>query len=148
MQRLLLILCFTVFLASGAIGGQSRSSKISKANPCPHGIDSELFRVNLQSGHVISTVNPFDNIGRCYEIERMDVLQILARNKALCGGRMPFALVDFGKESAPPNYFKGIVKGKGAYQYESAGNGLVTVHYFRLLSEAEQQIVERQNRIK
>lgn len=100
-----------------------RSDRISKA--CPSGV-----------GHVteLTTTNPFDNKGKCYRPFILVTMQILSRNKALfymqgSPGR-PFALIDFGKNSAPANYYSGIVKGKGAFQYTNAMGGLVTVHRF------------------
>lgn len=144
MKRLLVALMLVVIATpSFAAGKHAKRSKADSSNPCPHGIETKLFMVNLRSGHVKSVVNPFDNVGRCFDIQSMDVLQILSKSKALCGGREPLAMVDFGSASAPPNRFGGIVKGKGAYQYVSAMGALVTVHNFRLLSDDEQSAAMR-----
>ncbi|MGE3550892.1 MAG: hypothetical protein AB7I29_13455 [Geobacter sp.] len=144
MKQIILSLMLVVLALPASLYAAPRQSK--NANPCPNGIETRLFFINVQTGRARSMVNPFDNVGRCFEIKSMDVLQIISRNKALCGGKEPFALVDFGKSSAPPNYFGGIVKGMGAFQYESAYGELVTVHHFRLLSDSEKNEAIRANR--
>lgn len=144
MKRIVLVMLLVALVAPVSSHAAQRQTK--NANPCPNGIETRLFFINVQTGRARSMVNPFDNVGRCFEIKSMDVLQIISRNKALCGGKEPFALVDFGKSSAPPNYFGGIVKGKGAFQYESAYGELVTVHHFRLLNDSEKNEAIRANR--
>jgi len=91
---------------------QITESSIWNQKVCPGGIEDWKVLVNL---------NPFDSKDKCFEYQGR-LVQLLSRNQALFSlitATDPFALVDFGKDSAPLNYFSGVVLGKGAYSYQT-----------------------------
>jgi hypothetical protein len=84
---------------------------------CPRGMYDlfDLFRTN-----------PYETVGSCYMVGGAQI-QLLSRTVALFEMfSVPF-LIDFGKRSAPGQFYKGIVKGLGAYRYVDAMGRLRTV---------------------
>lgn len=96
------------------------------AKKCPNGVEKFNMLING---------NPFDNKGKCY-YATLTAFQLLGRNKSIVSvpGGNPLAIVDFGKESASVNFFRGVVKGRGAYQYKSVSSSITTVHKLDVVS--------------
>ena len=95
---------------------RERQRKIAKI--CPKGVGSVR--------DLIST-NPYDVKGRCFEFFGQK-LQILSRSIGLYSLSPELVYyINFGSNSAPANYYRGHVKGVGAYQYETVRGAVKTV---------------------
>ncbi len=74
--------------------------------------------------------------------------QLIARNVALFSlgsGPGAFAIIHFGKESAPVTYFQGVVRGYTTFTYHAASGADKTVHWLRALNHEERkEIAARQ----
>ena len=91
------------------------------AKICPKGVGSVR--------DLIST-NPYDVKGRCFEFFGQK-LQILSRSIGLYSLSPELVYyIDFGSNSAPANYYRGYVKGVGAFQYETVSGAVKTVPSF------------------
>jgi hypothetical protein len=78
---------------------------------CPNGVEAAMGK--------LPTFNPYDTEGRCFRFMGRSI-QLLDRSQGLfsfMSSDSPFALVDFGKSSAPVNFYSGVVLSKGAYSY-------------------------------
>ena len=78
---------------------------------CPNGVEAALGK--------LPTFNPYDTEGRCFRYMGRS-FHLIDRTHALFGfmsDSLPFAMVDFGKKSAPVNFYSGVVLSKGAYAY-------------------------------
>lgn len=76
---------------------------------------------SIESMQTLFTLNPYDSKGRCFNYSGR-LVQLLNKSQALFSiltGSTPYAFVDFGKDSAPINFYSGVVFGKGAYSYET-----------------------------
>lgn len=90
---------------------------------CPNGIED---------WKALTTMNPFDSKGRCFNYQG-GLVQMLDKSKGLfsfVSSREPFAMVDFGKDSVPRNYWYGVVIGKGAYSYQTVRGDLNNIFSF------------------
>ena len=107
---------------------------------CPRGIED---------GQVLTTMNPFDNKGRCFNYQG-GLVQMLNKGKGLfsfVSSREPFALVDFGKDSVPMNYWYGVVIGKGAYSYETVRGDVNNIFSFASVPKSKEREVWEKNKI-
>jgi hypothetical protein len=90
---------------------------------CPNGIE------DLE---VLLKINPYDSEARCFNyIGRL--VQLLNKNQALFSfmtASTPFSIVDFGKDSVPMGPFYAVVKGRGAYSYETVSGSRKIVFSF------------------
>jgi len=80
----------------------------------------------------IINYSPYDINGRCFNYSGR-LVQLLDRSQALfsiLNGSSPFSLIDFGKDSAPMNYYSGVVQGKGEYSYLSVDGAQKTIYAF------------------
>jgi hypothetical protein len=101
--------------------GQPAASEADKM--CPGGIEPMIKLVS---------VNPYDSEGRCFRYMGR-LVYLLNKSQGIYSAMSdsaPFALVDFGKASAPMNFYSGVVIGKGAYTYETALGGQEIVFSF------------------
>jgi hypothetical protein len=94
------------------------------AKRCPKGV-----KMMIQ----LYMTNPFDNKGMCFNINYpLRTFQLLSRTEAIFSvaseEQHPLAYFDFGKKSVPGDFWSGLARGNGAYQYESASGALVTIH--------------------
>jgi len=120
MKRIVLVVLLV------ALAVPARGADLSKQ--CPGGIE-DFFKM--------LTMNPFDNTGRCFETWGLQPLQLLSRTKGIyitSRSPEPVALIDFGKKSASASFFRGVVRGKGAFQYTAASGALVTIHRLEVLN--------------
>ncbi len=117
-----IILCVIFVSLVGTVKAEESTEWNSKI--CPDGI--------LPEG-TLSTTNPYDSKGQCYNYEG-GMVQLLSRNTALFSksatDKNPFAFINFGKASVPMdnlyrtiyapdgiNYYKGVVISNGTYSY-------------------------------
>jgi len=101
--------------------GQSTASEADKM--CPGGIEPMIKLVS---------VNPYDSTGKCFRYMGR-LVYLLNKSQGIYSAMSdsaPFAMVDFGKASAPMNFYSGVVIGKGAYSYETALGGQKIVFSF------------------
>lgn len=90
---------------------------------CPNGIED---------WKAFTTMNPFDGKGRCFNYQG-GLVQMLNKSRGLfsfISSSEPFAMVDFGKDSVPVNYWYGVVLGKGAYSYKTVRGDLNNIFSF------------------
>jgi len=126
-----IIVCVILFLAVPAWAAKKKNKA---AQPPPQTqqiqeeepIESNLWNQKLcpngiEDLEVLLKINPYDSEGRCFNyIGRL--VQLLNKNQAFFSfmtASTPFSLVDFGKYSVPMGPFYAVVKGKGAYSYET-----------------------------
>jgi hypothetical protein len=78
---------------------------------------------DIESMQTLFTINPYDSKGRCFNYSGR-LVQLLNKGQAffsILTGSTPNAFIDFGRDSAPINFYSGVVLGKGAYSYETVG---------------------------
>lgn len=130
------------------VWAQPGTSKAKEAEPLENSEWNQKICPNgIEEADKLLTLNPYDSKGRCFNYSGRFV-QLLNRNQALFSNGFtsdltPFALIDYGKESVPmealnvstlkglPVYrFYGVVKGKGAYSYQTVSGMLKIVLSF------------------
>jgi hypothetical protein len=91
---------------------------------CPNGVEDNLGK--------LASLNPYDTKGMCFWYGGR-LVQLWDRSSGLfsvLSSSAPFAFIDFGKKSAPGNFYSGVVLSKGAYSYQMATGAQNTVFYF------------------
>ena len=109
-MRILLILAAAFVLAFAGSALAQDDAPWNQAI-CPNGVEAEMGK--------LPTLNPYDTEGRCFRFMGRS-FHLIDRTHALFGfmsDSFPFAMVDFGKSSAPVNFFSGVVLSNGAYPY-------------------------------
>jgi hypothetical protein len=89
------------------IGDTTPAQARNYKKACPKGVGL--------MGDLVQT-NPYDCNGRCYQYIG-ETLQILNRTTGLYKAGNDPVYIDFGEASAPPNYYQGMVKGTGTFEY-------------------------------
>lgn len=100
---------------------------------CPKGIRNAMDLISM---------NPYDSKDQCFKYAGPNV-QLLSRTTAFFGflnNGSPFALIDFGKESAPMNYFNGVVKGKIPHVYQTVSGMARTIHSFVVVPKSKEYV--------
>ena len=113
---LVFLLAVPVFAAD-----KSKKKKETIDLSCPKGVEGISK---------LAMTNPYDNEGRCFEYIG-SVVQLLNKNKALFSyfsDYHPAAIIDFGNESAPVTFWGGLVKGRGAFVYETVSGSQKIIH--------------------
>ncbi len=106
---------------------------------CPNGIED---------WKALTTMNPFDSKGRCFNYQG-GLVQMLDKSKGLfsfVSSREPFAMVDFGKDSVPKNYWYGVVIGKGAYSYQTVRGDLNNIFSFASVPKSKARAAWEKNK--
>lgn len=137
-----IIVCLMLFLAVPA-WAEKKKKKISRPQPQTQQVietepvESHLWNqkicpTGIEDIEVLLKINPYDSEGRCFNyVGRL--VQILNKSQALYSfmtASTPFSIVDFGKDSVPMGPFYAVVKGKGAYSYETVSGSRNIVFSF------------------
>jgi hypothetical protein len=139
MKRILLAVLL-VAMAVPACGDGLNYERSEENKRAAEGPFPKECKQGLEDFYALMRANPFDTKGRCFKTTWLNTLQILSRSKALfqiAGSYEPFAMIDFGKDSAPAGYFTGVVKGGGAFQYTAANGRFITVHKLSVVKTFE-----------
>ena len=126
---------------NNAVQPQPAESNIWNQKMCPQGIEDIK---------VLITLNPYDSNGKCFNyVGRL--VQLLNKNKALFSlmtDPNPFALIDFGKDSVTIGPFMGVVKGKGAYSYQTVSGIQNNIFNFVPVPKSAERDLWDKNRAK
>lgn len=111
---------------------QAVESSLWNEKMCPHGIEN--------IGNLL-TIIPYNSEGRCFNyVGRL--AQLLSKNQGLFAfmtGSVPFALIDFGNKSVPVQAFYGVVKGYGAFSYETISGYQKIVFSFKNIPKSKER---------
>lgn len=137
-----IIVCLMLFLAVPAWAEKkkkkisqppSQTQQVIEAEPVESNLWNQKICPNgIEDIEILLKINPYDSEGRCFNyVGRL--VQLLNKSQALYSfmtASTPFSIVDFGKDSVPMGPFYAVVKGKGAYSYETVSGSRNIVFSF------------------
>lgn len=133
------LICLLLLLAVPAWPSDKKPLKTQKQKQQTESVLEEKLCINgIERMELLLNLNPYDNKNRCFSFTGKNV-QLLDRSHAFFSfftSYEPFALVDFGKNSAPMGFDKMVVNGNGAFAYKTTSGEMKTVHSFKVVSES------------